>query len=337
MSKKNKKPINKVLIAIIALAVVFAIETYAYFSDNPFSFLSKSSEEAEETDSSITEVTAEKRNIENTLSSSGQVSTGLDEKVYLHASYYYDELLVDKDQKISEGENILKYTNGNYLTAPYDCVLTDYDLPEEDAICTTSHYVELQSLHTLTMTLNINESDINKVSVGDTVNITLTSLEETIQGNITTISEVGTYSSSGSYFPSTVTFINKCNIKIGMSATCEIVVESVSDAIAVPTSTIQTSDSGKYVIVVNDDRTTTNTTVETGISDGDYTEIKSGITEGTKVQMQSSDSSSSSSSSRFNSFPGGGSFERPSSSGGSGASSGSGMPSGMPGEGGMPF
>ena len=334
MSKKNKKQIDKILILIIFLIVVFAFESYAYFSSNPFGFLSKKEETSTESDSDVTEVTAERRTIENTLSSSGQVSTGLQEKVYLHASYYFGKVLVDKDQRIAEGENILEYTNGTYLTAPYDCVLTSYEVPEEGEICTTSHYVELQSLHTLTMTLNISESDINKVSIGDVVNVTLTSIEETIQGNITAISEVGTYSNSGSYFPSTVTFINDGNIKIGMSATCEIVVESAENVVSVPKNAIQTSDSGKYVIVVNDDGTTTNTTVETGISSDDYTEIKSGITEGTKVQMQSSDNSSSSRS-RFNGFPGGGdmpsgkdNFQMPSGGGESG------MPS--PG-GGMPF
>lgn len=322
MSKKNKKKIDKVIVLIIILMIVFVLETYAYFSDNPFSFLNKKeADTTTETDSSITEVTAEKRTIENTLSSSGQVSTGLEEKVYLHASYYYEELLVEKNQRIAEGENILKYTNGTYLTAPYDCVVTGYELPEEDAICTTSHYVQIQSLHTLTMTLNISESDINKVSIGDTVNVTLTSLEETIQGKITTISEVGTYSSSGSYFPSTVTFINNGNVKIGMSATCEIVVESATDVISLPSNAIQTSDGGKYVLVVNSDNSTTKTTVETGISDGSYTEIKSGITEGTKVQMQSTDSSSNSRSGFSSGFPGGD----------SGRQNSGGMPREMPG------
>ena len=53
--------------------------------------------------------------------------------------------------------------------------MISYDLPDEKDICTTSHYVEVQSLHTLSMKLNISEKDINKVSVGDVVDITLTS------------------------------------------------------------------------------------------------------------------------------------------------------------------
>ncbi len=332
MNKKSKKKLKKWQIIIIILTAIYIVETYVYFSENPFSFLIKTEEVAEDEDTSVTIVTAERRTIENTLSSSGQVSTGLDEKVELHASYYFSELLVEQNQRISEGENILSYTNGTYLTAPYDCVLVSSDLPEEGSICTTSHYVEIQSLHTLTMTLNISESDINKVSVGDTVNITLTTLEETITGNITTISEIGSYSNSGSYFASTVTFINNGNIKIGMSATCEIVVESAENVISVPVDAIQTSDNGKYVIVVNEDGSTTNTTVETGIKNDDYIEIKSGIDEGTSIQMQSSSETSSNNQGGFRDMPGGGMKNN----GGSGGGENSMQRGNMPGGNGAP-
>ena len=104
-----------------------------------------------------------------------------------------------------------------------------------------------------------------------------------------------------------------------MSATCKIVVESVENAVSVPVNAVQSSDSGKYVIVVNDDETTTKTKVETGISDDDYIEIKSGISSGTKIQMQNSDKSNSNRSS----FPG---MNRGGMSGGD--FSGDGMPSG---------
>ena len=306
MSKKKKK-MDKIIILIIIFLLVFILETYVYFSSNPFEFLKSNKTDSTSTNSNITEVTAEVRTIENTLSSSGQVSSALDEKLSLYASYYYEELLVEENQYIEEGANILKYTNGKYLKAPYDCVLISYNLPDEGEICTTSNYVEVQSLHTLSMKLSISESDINKVSIGDVVDITLTASGNLVKGNITSISEVGTYSSSGSYFTSTVTFINDGTFKIGMSATCEIVVESAENAVSVPIDAVQTSDSGKYVIVVNDDGTTKNQVVETGISDDDYIEIKSGIEEGTRVQKQTSDSSSSSNRSRFDfsSFNGG--------------------------------
>lgn len=285
-----KKEKNPIVIAIIVLLIVFIGIVFVYFSTTDNS--------NNETNTSATigtsQVKATIQTIENTLESSGQISSGLDEKLKLHASYYFEELLIDENVYVKEGENIVEYTNGTYLTAPYDCVIVGSNLPNEDEICTTSHYVEVKSIETLCMNLSIGEADINKVEIGDSVEISITATGEKIEGYITSVSEVGTYSSSGSYFALVVTFENNGNLKIGMSATCEIKFEKAENVVSVPIEAVQTSDEGKYVIVVKENGETENVMVETGISNDAYIEIKSGITENTTVQMQESESSSSS-------------------------------------------
>lgn len=285
---KEKK--NPIVIAIIVLTIVLIAIIYLYV--NP-SQSSNSSNLNLTTDSDTNESKAVIQTIENTLSNSGQISSGLDEKLYLHASYYFGEILVEENVYIKEGTNIIKYTNGTYLTAPYDCVMVSNNLPAESEICTTSHYIEIKSIETLCMNLSVSETDINKIEIGDTVNITITASNEKIEGYITSISEVGTYSSSGSYFTAVVGFENNGNLKIGMSATCEIIIEKAENVIAVPLEAIQTLDDGSYVIVVNKDGSTSQTKVETGISNDAYIEIKSGISEGTTVQMSEESNSSS--------------------------------------------
>lgn len=164
------------------------------------------------------------------------------------------------------------------------------------------------------MNLSVSETDINKIEIGDIVNITMTASNEKIEGYITSISEVGTYSSSGSYFNAVVTFENNGNLKIGMSATCEIVIEKAENVVSVPVEAIQTLDDGTYVIVVNSDGSTTNTKVETGISNDAYIEIKSGIAEGTRVQLSEESNSDSNNRGGFNkgNFEGGVPMEMPS-------------------------
>lgn len=287
-----KKKISPIAIAIVVLVVILAIIIYLYVKPEGSTTnnvtTAETSDGTQETVSSI-------QTIENTLSSSGQIESSLDEKLSLHASYYFEELLVDENVYIEEGTNIVEYTNGTYLTAPYDCVIISTNLPNEDEVCTTSHYIEIKSIDSLSMNLSVSETDINKIEIGDTVDITITATNEKLEGYITSISEVGNYSSSGSYFTAKVTFENNGNLKIGMSASCEIIIEKAENVVAVPLEAIQTSDDGKYVVVVNDDGSTSNVTVETGISNDAYIEIKSGISEGTTVQMTESSSSSKSS------------------------------------------
>lgn len=291
-----KKKINPIFIIIVILIVVLITIIYMYVSPTSTNTTNT------EISSDILEAEATIQSIENSLSSSGQISSALDEKIKLHASYYFEELLVEENVYLKEGTNIIEYTNGTYLTAPYDCVLISSDLPNAEEICTTSHYIEIQSIETLCMSLSINETDINKVEIGDVVDITITATQEVLEGRITSISEVGTYSSSGSYFNSVVTFENNGNLKIGMSASCEIIIEKAENVVTVPLEAIQTSDEGKYVIVIDDSGETSNVNVETGISNDAYIEIKSGITEGTKVQM--TESSASNSNNGFGNFGG---------------------------------
>lgn len=288
-----KKKVNPIIIAIVVLLIMFCIIIYLYV--NPSSSTTETNLTSSQTsEEGVTEVQASIQTIENTLSSSGEIESALDEKLSLHASYFFDEMLVEENVLISEGTNILSYTNGTYLTAPYDCVIISTDLPNQDEECTTSHYVEIKSIDSLAMSLSVSESDINKIEIGDIVDITITSTNEKIQGYITSISEVGTYSTSGSYFDAKVTFDNTNNLKIGMSATCEIIIERAENVVAVPIEAVQTSDEGSYVIVVNDDGTTSEVSVETGISNDAYIEIKSGISENTTVQMTESESSATS-------------------------------------------
>lgn len=320
---KNKKKLIKIAIIIIVIIIIAIICMKLFRKSNKDDRMMRMPS-TDQVESSI-------QTIENTLSSSGQVSSGLTEKQYLHTGYYFEKLLVSENVLIEEGTKIIEYTNGTYLTAPYDCVVIGESLPNQDEKCTTNHYVQISSTETLCMNLSVSETDINKIEIGDTVKITMTASGEVINGFITSVSEVGTYSSSGSYFTAVVTFDNNGNQKIGMSATCEIIIESAENVVAVPVEAIQTSDEGKYVIVVNEDGTTNNVIVETGISNDAYTEIKSGISENTTVKIQSQDSSEN------NSFrggmPGGMNFEgmpsRPNE-----MPSGNGMPS-MP-SGGMP-
>ena len=270
-----KKKVNPIVIMIIILLIVLGIIIYLYVK--PTNTSSLDTDTSNSTTSEITTANASIQTIENTLSSSGQIESALDEKITLHASYYFEELLADENVYIEEGTNIIEYTNGTYLTAPYDCVIISTNLPNEDEVCTSSHYIEIKSIESLAMSLSISESDINKVEIGDVVDVTITSTNEKIEGYITSISEVGTYSSNGSYFSAVVTFDNNGNLKIGMSATCEIIIERAENVVAVPLEAIQTSDEGKYVIVV-DGNSTSEVAVETGISNDAYIEIKSGIT-----------------------------------------------------------
>jgi len=178
----------------------------------------------------------------------------------------------------------LQYTDGTYLTAPYDGVISDISVPAAGAICASSNYVKIESTQDLYAALSINEADIDTVAVGQEANITLTANNKQYTGTIDTISDVGTYAASGSTFTANVKFANDGSVKLGMSASCMVILSKAENAVAVPKEAVQTANGGSYVVVVNSDGSTQDVPVETGISNDAYTEIKSGLNVGETVQ-----------------------------------------------------
>lgn len=233
----------------------------------------------------VEEVTVGTKTINKTLTSSGEIKSASAEKLELSTSYYYETICVEEDDIVKKGENIIKYTNGTYLTAPYDLVVTSYSLPETKNKATSSNYIEVQNLENLIISLNINESEISNISLGQEVEISLTadSSKEYI-GKITKIDAVGTYSSSGSTFPVEVSLKNDGNIKIGMSVSCTINIQELTDVLAVPINAVQTNGDKKYVITVENGETK-EVSIETGLSNDEYVEVKSGLSGGETLQV----------------------------------------------------
>ena len=292
----RKKKIRMEYKIIIVLILIFIFLVYAYVKkqngEEVFNFIF-SSEEETSSDTTISEVEAEIKTISNTISSSGEVESAVTEKLSLHTTYYFSEIYVEENQYVAEGENILLYSNGTYMTAPYDLVITSINVPEESEQCTNNHYIEVSSTETLTISTTVDEDDINVVSVGQEVEITIPAIDKTYTGYITSIGETATYSSNGSTFNATITFVNDGDVKIGMTAEYEIVLEKAENALVVPIEAVEEENGTKYVVVVKDDGTTENVTVETGISNDAYIEITSGLSEGDIVQVEESTSSSS--------------------------------------------
>ena len=70
---------------------------------------------------------------------------------------------VEENSYVAKGEKILKYTNGSYLTAPYDCYIVELNIPSECEKCMNNHYVQIQSKNILTVSMKIDEKNIKVI------------------------------------------------------------------------------------------------------------------------------------------------------------------------------
>ena len=266
--------------------------------------------------------------IEKTIESEGEVESALEEDILPHTSYYLGKINVEEGEAVSEGDTILTYTNGEVLEAPYNCVIRSWELPKESKQLTSDHYVKIAGTDVMQMELSLSDSEVLKISEGDEAKVTVDAVDSSYDAEVSYVSEVGEYSSGNSTFTARVTFDNDGSLKIGMSGTAVVSLEKAEDVLAVPANAISTKGGMSFVTLKAGDKEAM-VEVETGITNGTFTEIKSGLSEGDKVAVRSSGSSDSRSGmGGFGGFPGGGQGGAP--SGAPGGFSG-GFPGGSPG------
>ena len=155
-----------------------------------------------------------------TLNENSEVTSAISENVELHATYYLSEVCVEEKQFVEKGANILKYTNGEYLTAPYDCYIVELNLPEIEGKCLNSHYVQIESKNMLSVSMKVDETQINNVDIGKEATIEVTAIDKKYTGYITHIGSIAT----NGKFDVTIEFENDGNVMIGMTAGVEITI-----------------------------------------------------------------------------------------------------------------
>jgi multidrug efflux pump subunit AcrA (membrane-fusion protein) len=176
----------------------------------------------------------------------------------------------------------------------------------------TTPAIILVNRSVLYVDVQVDETQISRVAVGDTAKITFDALPNVAAtGKVTFINPVGTSSSGVVNYTVRVT-LDKNDPAILLGATSTVVIDTgaASTLLTVPVSAVQTDDQGEYVMVVGSDGSATRVSVVSGTVVGTTVVVTGGLKVGDVVQLVTSSattsSSSSSSSSTIRTTGGGG-------------------------------
>lgn len=159
----------------------------------------------------------------------------------------------------------------------------------------SSSIVTLTNFDSLEIKAGFSESNMGKLKVGQTVNLTYDALAnenetgtiERIDSSSTTVNNVVTY-----YVYATIKDPSD-SVRPGMTATAQVVVDSRDNVLYLSNSAVTAGGSNQATVQVVKDGVTTPTTVTVGLKGDDTTEIVSGLRQGDKVQVANSSTSSS--------------------------------------------
>jgi RND family efflux transporter MFP subunit len=178
------------------------------------------------------------------------------------------------------------------IVAPFDGVVADIAITEEEEISTATlatTAISLVDTSEMEMRGFIDEIDVAMVELGQEANITLDALpDEEVKGSVAFISPVSTPRAGVVSYGTTITLENPvAELKDGMSATAEIIIERHDDVLLIPNRAIRGTLENPIVLVLVD-RQQEEREITLGLSDGINTEVLSGLEEGEEVVLPAS-------------------------------------------------
>ena len=140
---------------------------------------------------------------------------------------------------------------------------------------------------TMSMSVTVDETEILSVSIGQSAEVSVDAIDgETFTGTVTGIDRAGTSSSGVTTYTAEVSIPKADGMLAGMSASATISIEGVENALLVPADAVSRSSSGYYVYTSCDEESGTlggMVEVTVGITNSNYAEILSGLSEGDTV------------------------------------------------------
>lgn len=159
--------------------------------------------------------------------------------------------------------------------------------------------VTLYNLDAMTITANIDELDIDNITMGMEVDITQSGAESDTHytGTVTAISYEATNTNGVVYFPITITIPSEGALSAGVNVSYTITVGDESEGVLAPIAALKSTSEGTCLFVKADTRPDNAVDledgvvsdgfyavpVETGVSNSQYVRILSGVEEGVEV------------------------------------------------------
>ncbi|MDP4132402.1 MAG: efflux RND transporter periplasmic adaptor subunit [Bacillota bacterium] len=182
----------------------------------------------------------------------GEVLFTIDDTDFVEKKKTVDIEYNDQQLSLEDAKDKLDDYN---ITAPISGTVITKNYKKGDTIGTSSDSTALMvvaDMSKMKFTFSADETDINKVSVGQEVKVTADALENQLfTGKVTKVATEGTSSNGVAEYDVEVVIDDYGKLRSGMNVSAEIVYQSAKDALCVPISAITKIKGESYVYVKN--------------------------------------------------------------------------------------
>lgn len=173
------------------------------------------------------------------------------------------------------------------IRAPFDGIVTGLSVESGDTISQTAALASVitKKLH---VSVVLNEVDAARVREGNAATVSFVALPDvTVSGQVVKLDTIGTVTQNVVSYGAEIELAEQpAGLKPGMSATADIIVAEKMDVLTVPNAALS-NEKGKTVVTVrkNGAAGSEKQSVVTGLTNDTVTEVVSGLTEGSVVEL----------------------------------------------------
>lgn len=194
--------------------------------------------------------------VQNTNGSSGTSSAEIQQKIDQYESQITSlNTQIEKAKlSVSSAEEKLDSANDALSNAtvksPIDGIVTAVNNINGDTLQQGKAVLTVVDMSSLKIKVSVDELDISKIKEGQSAEVKFDAIEDkTYEGTVESIAEVGTSNNNVTTYDVVVDIDDPTEIKLGMNANVNILVQSKEDALVIPSEALVERDGKKYVRV----------------------------------------------------------------------------------------
>ena len=194
------------------------------------------------------------------------------------------EIYVNSGDEVQKGQQLILLSTGEVFTASFSGVVNEIRVKEGDWLWPKFQLVQICDLQHLEVSMNVDEYDVEKLSLGQACTVRVISLGMDFDTVISHMNRVSQSAGNVAYYSVSCDLTVPENVLPGMQATVTIPDASVSGVTTLDMAALAFDTQKKpYVLIKQADGAYSQTYVETGLSDGMTVEITSGLNAGDTV------------------------------------------------------
>ena len=189
--------------------------------------------------------------------------------------------------QVHEGDKLIRLSTGQIVEAEFDGTVDVLGWNVGDTVAEGDTLCQVVDFNHMKISIRVDEYDINSVHIGDAVRVTTVANEKEFASSIAAINHISSSSGTVAYYTATAYVDVDREVYPGMQATVTLPQEEANNVVILKMDAISFDEANSAFVYTKDEKGNMQQTyITTGVSNGSYTEIRTGLQDGETVYVE---------------------------------------------------